>query len=331
MKRTTKPTFQSFSYPLRPAKNVERKMLSEACRRLSFFEAVENYRYIGFGSTTFTDFILFHKHLGIRDMYSIEDQEDFKLRFEFNKPYQCINMRYGLSSEMLEEFDWDKRTIVWLDYESGLTDIVLNDISLVCMKGKSGTALIVTVNVAGNTYQLPQKLRSASKEEQDAYRLNAFTKAIGKPKVPGDIHGKNLEGGELAGTYRQIVMNEIDQTLRNRNGFVDETHRMQYAPLFNFRYKDGARMMTVGGVLYENKDEAVLKQCNFESLDFVKPGAEPFTIEMPILTQRERRHLDSLLPAGMLEDLDIGLTKDEIANYQRVYRYFPSFIEVELA
>ncbi len=66
------PSYRKINYRVRPAKSIQRKMLCDALLRLSFFEPVENYRYVGFGSTTFTDFILFHKILGIKDMISIE-------------------------------------------------------------------------------------------------------------------------------------------------------------------------------------------------------------------------------------------------------------------
>jgi hypothetical protein len=58
-------SYEKINYSLRPAKSIERKMLCDAFRRLSAFGKVENYQYIGFGSTYFSDFSLFHKALGI--------------------------------------------------------------------------------------------------------------------------------------------------------------------------------------------------------------------------------------------------------------------------
>ena len=43
-------SYQKVNYALRPAKNIERKMICEALRQLSGFCLVETYRYIGFGS-----------------------------------------------------------------------------------------------------------------------------------------------------------------------------------------------------------------------------------------------------------------------------------------
>ena len=83
-------TYEKINYSLRPAKSIERKMLGNAFRKLSDFGAVESYRYIGFGSTYFSDFILFHKALGIKHMISIERDRENEERFRFNCPFRCI-------------------------------------------------------------------------------------------------------------------------------------------------------------------------------------------------------------------------------------------------
>jgi hypothetical protein len=82
----SKPTFERFNYTLRPAKNVERKMLCDAFARLARIERLSDYRYVGFGSLSFADFALFHRRLGFREMVSIERRETARSRFEFNRP-----------------------------------------------------------------------------------------------------------------------------------------------------------------------------------------------------------------------------------------------------
>ena len=86
-------SYERIHYGLRPAKNVQRKMLVETFRRLSEFGAVDSYRYVGFGSTYFSDFSLFHKTLGIRSMISIERDLSNRKRFEFNRPFNCAKYR----------------------------------------------------------------------------------------------------------------------------------------------------------------------------------------------------------------------------------------------
>ncbi len=326
---TTMPSFTLFDYRIRPAKSVERKMLCEAFRRLAFFEPVENYRYIGFGSTTFVDFALVHTALATTDMISIEKRDEYAARFEFNRPFQCIKITYGDSNSILPELTWDKRVIIWLDYEGHLTDSELRDIAWVAMNVVSGSMLIVTVNVG--SYRLPR--RRPKGFDMQEYRLETLKSNVGSEKVPGDIRGQDLESWEMARTFRRIVMNEIDQVLSDRNGMRAAEEMVKYRPLFNFQYQDGARMLTVGGVLYEERDEATLEQCQFGSLEFVRPDDTPYTIEVPILTPRERQYLNRKLPQGAVKEAieEIGLTEIDVSNYARLYRHCPMFVEIELS
>ena len=59
-------------YSLRPAKATVRRMIVEALARLSPLVPVDEYRYIGMGSTYFRDFQIVHRRLGICDMVTIE-------------------------------------------------------------------------------------------------------------------------------------------------------------------------------------------------------------------------------------------------------------------
>src|SRR5947208_3271845 len=88
------------NYALRPAKSIERKMLTEAFGCLASFGRVSAYRYVGFGSPFFSDFILFHRTLGINNMISIEQDVDHRERFAFNRPFSCIQLEYGSSNEI---------------------------------------------------------------------------------------------------------------------------------------------------------------------------------------------------------------------------------------
>ena len=92
---------RKINYSVRPAKNVERKMMRDFFLRLSHFGRIEDYRYIGFGSKYFSDFIIFHRHLNISEMISIEADTNNRARYEFNKPYSNIRMEWGHSSEVL--------------------------------------------------------------------------------------------------------------------------------------------------------------------------------------------------------------------------------------
>jgi hypothetical protein len=319
------PSFRAFDYRIRPNKSTERKMLSDVFRKLSFFEPVENYRYIGFGSTTFADFVLFHKTLNTKEMISIERRVDYRARFEFNKPFSCIQIQYGESNDILPKLDWNIRTIGWLDYDEKLNDSVLQDIALISTKSLSGSLLIVTVNATG--FQQPRRIRTYAATE--ALFLRLFKTQLNR-EVPSWVRGVNLQGDEMAKTCRKIILDEIKVNLRNRNGLLPLEKKVEFKPLVNIVYSDNARMLTTGGILFQASDVDVVNKCRFEDLDFVKQ--ELYEIKVPVITPRERHYLNQHLPIGPRDELKkLGLTDDEVEAYARSYRYSPSFAEIELS
>ncbi len=60
------------NYSLRLQKNIERKIFGDILRSMSYFGPIEEYRYIGFGSFYYQDFVMFHKDFSIKEGVSIE-------------------------------------------------------------------------------------------------------------------------------------------------------------------------------------------------------------------------------------------------------------------
>ena len=104
---------------------------------------------------------------------------------------------------------------------------------------------------------------------------------------------------------------------------------MKYQQLFNFHYADGAKMLTVGGILYDEGQQALLEKCAFDQLDFYRPNEDAHEIRAPLLTFKEIRALDAYLPSD-LAGCKVPVPQDDIDEYAQVYRYFPYFTESEL-
>ena len=87
--------------------------------RLTVFDYIKNYRYIGMGAKYFVDFSLLHKEFGIDNMYSMEinSAEKNRKRFEFNKPFNCIKMQATFS--IVQIYHGSKRKILfgWITME----------------------------------------------------------------------------------------------------------------------------------------------------------------------------------------------------------------------
>lgn len=321
-------TFERFDYRVRPAKSVERRMMCDAFRRLSPFGSLRSYRYIGFGANSFVDFILFHRQLGIDQMISIESHVDLKPRIEFNCPFKCIDIRYGLSSTVLPDIDWSVRSIVWLDYDKSLKMNMLSDINTVASRAVPGTFVCVSVAADCGADEDDDSRVNPQESEPDR-RLRRLSERL-PARVPRHVSGKDLKGWGTANVFREIITNEIQTALANRNGLLSVGATLEYRQLFNFNYADGAKMLTCGGMIIDHGQRAIFSQCDFDALDFVRRDRAPYLIDVPTLTLREVRHLEEQLPRTSRARLAIpGVSKEDITAYAKIYRYWHPFAAIE--
>ncbi|MCZ4318754.1 hypothetical protein O4H26_07115 [Aequorivita viscosa] len=318
-------SFENINYSLRPAKAVERKMISFALQKLNNFSDLSEYQYVGFGSTFFQDHIIFHKDLGISKLISIE-KSGKKERFNFNKPYHCVEIQFGQATDILPKINWKDKTILWLDYDKIMKSTYLSDVATFFSSAISGSVFLLSLNVNPDSYGENNKKRKLKIEE-----------TLGEEKIP--LGSKNIDfaNNNLYKILKKIIDNEIYSTLSKRNGGLKKEDKFKFRPLFNFKYADGARMLTVGGILVKTNDDLIFSKANFQELSFIKTGADPFEIEIPSLTHKEIKFLNSQLPAGIdvngsyvdsiVQSNDPLIPKNDIVNYSKIYKYFPVFTE----
>lgn len=306
-------------YGLRPAKHIERKMLVEAFRRLFPFRPPDQYRYIGLGSIYFVDFILIHKALGIRDMVSIERRVQDRYRFEFNRPYECVVMAFGESGDQLPLLEWDKPTILWLDYDNPLEAGHLEDINTFVARANAGDVIVISINVHPNK-------RGASN------LLQELEDRVGLERIPLGTESSALREEGLGVVSHVIMTNQIQTSLSIRNSGVVPGQQLAFRQLVHFRYRDGAMMLTLGGIFFNPEQDDVLNACRFEDLSFIRAGNEPYLIDPPKLTYRELRSLDSQLPCDDASQLTSpGIAVEDLRHYADVYRFYPTYAETELS
>ena len=267
-------SYRLIDYRLRPSKHAERLMLCDAFRHLRF-HIIEDYQYVGLGSIYFSDFRLFHRNLGISRMTSIEEQINDEGRFEWNKPYSGIDILFGRTEERLSEIDFEWPTIIWLDYDGPLVDSVINDIRTVAHSASHGSVLVVSVNA-----------QPRAPDDTGADMLEQVRTEVGSGRIPTDTDLDALRGWGLANFYRGVGDNEIHDALAAANGVRRTRTRLIYEQLFNFQYKDSTRMVTFGGVFFEEHKTNELHACAFDRLMFVRHGSDPFRIRTPHLTLR---------------------------------------------
>ncbi len=310
--------WETVHYVQRPAKNFERKMIIDVLGRLNQLRRLDAFQYVGFGSIYFVDFALFHRRLGIRRMTSIEkeDSAESQARVNFNRPFKFVKTRFGHSNDLLPQHDWSVPAIVWLDYNARLGDEVFADMETVLAQATPPFVLIVTANVepGGVTARLAQ-----------------FTQAVGVNRLPpGYNSDHDLRDWGTGRAARQIIDDEIARGVVVRNALAAPESQLAYHQLFHFRYRDRARMLTVGGVVSFSNDNQRLEACDFFGSPYAAGDEVAYEIVVPNLTIREMLHIDQRLSrTGVPNFAGKGISPEDAEEYRRAYKYFPAFVDIE--
>ncbi|RAU21672.1 hypothetical protein CU669_11885 [Paramagnetospirillum kuznetsovii] len=327
-------SFDVVNYSVRPNKNVERKLLAESLAALAPQFNISDYRYVGFGSMWFTDFALFHRTLQISDMISIEGGgEDAVRRAEFNRPHTCICVLGGYSTEVLASAIEDKkRSIVWLDYDKGPGEAPAEeDIEIFFRHASSGSIVMFSMNAHGERIRLRKDTGKGFKP-----RLEGL-KDLLKHLVPSWVKEDDLKNETYPSTLARIFLDHM-KSIPVRLG-----RTVKFIPLYNIYYRDGAPMITVGGMLCDKSDETTLTSLNLDKR-FFYIGEEPqLRIEVPHLTPKEKILIDCTVPYNLRNDCKmIGLdglgpndgmenapiSREMLEQYVKFHRYFPYYAEV---
>lgn len=103
-------TGNKIDYSLRIQKNVERKILGDIINSLSYFDKVNNYRYIGFGSFYYKDFLLLHEKYDIHKGISVEiDNTSYAKKNDILQRCSLyLNNFYGLIISDIQEWKRNK-------------------------------------------------------------------------------------------------------------------------------------------------------------------------------------------------------------------------------
>lgn len=296
-------------YLSRPAKAIQRRMIVDACRRLGPFGAPSDYEYIGFGALEFVDFHLMRRGVGVVKMTSIEHDFSGRERYEFNRPYGEVDVLIGSAGARLRDVDWTGLRIVWLDYESALNEDVLGDVAQISQRLQPGSVLIVSVNAE------PARPMNT--------RLETLAENVGEWRVPPGATDATLAKWGWADAQKRILADALTSEMSGR---LDSAWLHQ---LFDFRYADGARMQTYGGIILIPALERSLVDCRFDDLEFISGRDDtPVVIDVPNLTAKERDHLDRQLPVpgGSSPSLP-GLSAGDARQYADYYRWYPSPVE----
>lgn len=302
-------------YDIRPSKQTERRLLLDILRTSSEIGINwQNYKYVGFGGFRFYDFEMLFRHLGIKDMASIELDKTLFKRCKFNKPYDFIDFEEGMLSDFLDEAVFRKPIVAWLDYDCNMSSSVARDVETLCAKVPLGSFIFATVDA-----RIPDGMRSETPTQrlasvQDEYRDGSIANA------------EDLETDNFPNFAERVLWTSLTGSFQKR---TDGT----FVPLIRAFYKDTAIMATVGGCLFEASNAALLSAKLRRNFGFLvsQRTNRPYSIPPFNLTTKERELLNrAVTKSGGISNKqlkDLGFTKAAMREYQRMVRFIPKYVE----
>ena len=258
--------------------------------------------------------MLFHKYLYMDRMICVEGS-DIPNRMQFNRPYEFIELRMARFSDVIRELDRNRPYVMWLDYDTGLTGEELQDVQNAIQVLPHGSMFLVTLDAEPRVRHDPLK----SHVELRRRAVRRFREDCGD-LYPERLELRHFTEGALPKVLATIVRNQIEAAALSRG-------EIAFTQLVNFRYKDGAQMVSLGGVVDSPERVAKVKESSVMDLPFVNDAEEPLPISVPHLTLREKlwldQHRDTTAPAFELEE---GML-EKFLTYRR---YYPSYYEALL-
>jgi hypothetical protein len=282
---------------------------------------VTDYKYIGFGGFKFYDFEMLFRHLGIRDMISIERDPDIFARCRFNKPFEFIEFHEGDLKEYVTGAALKKPVVAWLDFDSNISREIVDDILTVATRVPVGSFVFATLDARMPDGFLEQSIaerRTQLENELEGYSLIQSDADLEPSNFP--YLAERIAWAALAGAF----------TKRTDGVFV---------PLIRAFYKDGAPMLTVGAAICDKAKADVLIRKRDTAFPFLAPAPKsspPYSIPPFNLTTRERILLDSAATSAEPDNsfkqqlIAIGFAPELIEEYGKVVRFIPRYIEAYL-
>ena len=305
-------------YEVRPSKQTERRIILDILRAGSGIGVrLDKYQYLGFGGVRFYDFEMIFRHLGIRDMTSLEIDETLVARCRYNKPFGFIDFHEKRLDSFLQRTSFKKPVIAWLDYDCVMNSDVVSDMRTVSATIPMGSFVFVTVDA-----KIPPGLATMSPEA----RLLAMKEEYGEFAIANKPSELTTE--KFPFFAEQVLWSSLSESLSKRS---DGT----FLPLMRVFYKDTTLMMTVGACLCDPALEPLFRKQMNKQFRFLLPqnGTSPALIPAFNLTPRERLLLDTAVTRKPGEQnlgktlRRLGFKSEEIAEYKRMFRFVPKYTE----
>ena len=310
-------------YHLRVNKAADRLAFIEMIRRLDRIEELDlsQYVYHGLGGPYLEEYRLLYEEFPDMEMVSVEQNTEILKRQRFHIPSTQIRLEEMEMDSYITAFDpKEEKSIFWLDF----TNLKYSNF-------EQFMALLPTLNpfsILKITLQCDVKLWTDSNPDKRASKIDRFNSEFSAllPEKITSIPQRLLSFARFLQKMLQIAVEKALPPIASSSRFI---------PVSSFRYADSVGMLTVAGVVCEEKDEEKVAKAysdwNLHTFDW----GDPKLISLPFLSTKERLALQDLLPTDMnagiqlserlgywIED-DSRKSEDALAQYATFHRYAP--------
>lgn len=310
------------SYHLRPNKAADRFAFIEAIRRLERLggSGLSNYTYHSLGGPYLEDFRLLYEFCPEVRMVSIDYDEETHKRQKFHLPCGHVELALENLSSYITHFDpVSQKSIFWLDY-TGLEYSCFEDFKALLGVVAEGSMVKITLRSNPRDHSSPA-LQRAQKVEQFHRKFENVMRnpSADPPKKPSD--------------YSYFIQDMLK--VAAEQALPPSDNPLTFVPVSSFYYSDGTWMLTLTGIVWQNSEKVELERA-FADWEFANLSWDPpRLIDVPVLSTKERLHLQHLLPSseatggilrnklGYLIGDDIEDTEAALEQYATFHRYSP--------
>lgn len=315
------------AYHLRTNKAVDRFLFQEIIRQQIDLKDMAGYTYHGFGGPYLDDFRLIHESFPEMKMVSIERDNDVFRRQRFNRPSGNIKLVHNDLHSFLSRFSAEKKKcIFWLDYTS-LEYSQFEEFRMLLEKASSGSIVKITLqaeprNHHNKSYDAKDEKGNYITDKNEKFR-NTFRDVL--PDTSAAIPRDPIQ-------FSRLLQDMLHLAAQRSLPYVDGG--LNFQPISSFYYKDGVGIFTLTGVVCRSSEKAEIKErmaCwKWPNFCWRK---DPVQIDIPVLSTKERLHLQSDLPCAARHlikrlgyKIDGENSLSQMKQYAEFYRQYPYFI-----
>ena len=316
-------------YHLRVNKAIDRLLLVDILDILKRNRVdLSNYTYYGFGGPFLEDCKLIHDRCPEIQIVSIEKNQQIFKRQEFHCFSKKLNLIPKDFATFLAHFSSSGREIFWLDY-TNLKFGNFDEFMSILAEVSENSVVKITVRAE------PLSKRGLLQQEREE-RFEGFQEEFGKI-IPESIQiqQKDIEKTEDFIKLLQKMLEIAAQQALRESGSV-------FQPLNSSYYSDQTEMLSVTGIVCNKNKVSEIRQW-FKDWAFINlTWKDARRIGVPILSTKERLHLEKYLPTtmktGRFLSRSLGYRIDDsqkkhiekLKQYEEFYQYYPYFARVSI-